>query len=176
MTDRENGVGLKVITDIVINRSGINHDDMLLARTCRRCNRLMLDCKVTDIRENNNFLIILKVPSGGISCELKGAEILAAKCPCGAYYSIILYEPVYYYGAGIMAYTVIQLDKVKRGLSNKLYGIKEKGGEMPDLEEWVADTLTGSYNDVVQAVNKTGVTLTEEDWMEAKYSTGWLYR
>jgi hypothetical protein len=165
--------GLSMLTEIVINKGGVNYDDVLLARTCRNCKRLMLEGTLTKIPEDNNFRIIVKTPDGMPSI-LKGIELLSVTCRCGATYNIIFYGPVQYNGAGIVAYTVIQLDEAEDGMSDRLRDMKKNTADESDIDKWIVETLADEFNSAVRIVNEKGVTLVAEDWTESKYSTGWI--
>lgn len=165
--------GLRILTEIAINRSGINYDDYLLGRTCRRCKRLMLEGTVTSIPEDSNFRIVVRTPDG-MPNHLKGSELLTVTCACGASYNIIFYGPVQYNSAGIVAYTIIQLNGAEEELTDALDGLKRQKGLPPDVDRWVVETLADEFNDAVKIVNEKGVKLVEEDWTGAKYSTGWI--
>ncbi|MDI6897229.1 hypothetical protein [Methanocella conradii] len=165
--------GLRMLTEIVINRSGVNYDDVLLARTCRNCNKLMLGGTLTAIPEDSSFRIIIKAPDG-VPSTLKGTELLSVTCNCGASYNIIFYGPSYYNGAGIVAYTIIQLDGVEEGLSDALDYMRRREAEPADLDRWLVETLADEFNSAIKIVNEKGVTLVAEDWTESKYSTGWI--
>jgi hypothetical protein len=165
--------GLRMLTEIVINKSGINYDDVLLARTCRKCKRLMLDGTLTRIPEDNNFRIIVKTPDG-LPNTLKGTELLSVTCSCGATYNIIFYGPVQYLGAGIVAYTVIQLNGVEDEMSDLLRDLKKDMADEAEVDRWIVETLADEFNSAVRVVNEKGVTLVAEDWTESKYSTGWI--
>ena len=165
--------GLRILTEIVINRSGVNYDDYLLGRTCRRCKRLMLEGKITGIPDDSNFRIVVKTPDG-MPNVLKGIELLTATCACGASYNIIFYGPLNYNGAGIVAYTIIQLNGAEEELSDTLKAMQKGRSEPADVDKWIVETLADEFNDAVRIVNEKGVTLVEEDWTESKYSTGWI--
>ncbi len=165
--------GLRMLTEIVINKSGVNYDDVLLARTCRKCKKLMLEGTLTEIPEDNNFRIVVKTPDGMPSI-LKGTELLSVTCRCGATYNIIFYGPVQYNGAGIVAYTVIQLDGAEDEMSDKLRDLKKNTAGESDVDRWIVETLADEFNSAVRIVNEKGVTLVAEDWTESKYSTGWI--
>jgi hypothetical protein len=165
--DRE-PCGLRILTEIVVNRSGVNYDDFLLARTCRHCKHLMLEGTLTRIPEDNNFRIVIKTPDG-MPSTLKGTEILSVTCQCGATYNIIFYGPINYSGAGIVAYTIIQLNGAEDDLSDRL-----KGEGPADMDRWIVETLADEFNTAVRIVNEKGVELVEQDWTESKYSTGWV--
>ncbi len=165
--------GLRMLTEIVINRNGVNYDDVLLARTCRSCKKLMLGGTSTAIPEDSSFRIILKAPEG-VPSVLKGTELLSVACKCGASYNIIFYTPTYYNGAGIIAYTIIQLNGLDDELSDALKGARRRGEEPSDLDSWLIRALAEEFNSAVKAVNEKGVVLVEEDWAESKYSTGWI--
>ncbi len=165
--------GLRMLTEIVINRSGVNYDDVLLARTCPKCKRLMLEGTMTKIPEDNNFRIVIRGPAG-LPGVLKGIELLSVACQCGATYNIIFYGPFLYNGAGIIAYTIIQLDGEERKMADQRKANKNiKPGE-PEADRWIVETLADEFNDAVRVVNEKGVTLVAEDWTESKYSTGWI--
>ena len=85
VSDKRETLGMRVITDIVINRCGINYDDIMLARTCRNCGRLMLNVKSIDIEGNSNFRLIIYTDDD-VPTTMRGAELLAAACQCGAIY------------------------------------------------------------------------------------------
>ncbi len=165
--------GLRMLTEIVINKSGVNYDDVLLARTCRHCKRLMLEGVLTTIPEDNNFKIVVKSPDG-IPSILKGSELLSVTCQCGATYNIIFYGPQQYNGAGIVAYTVIQLDGAEDGISGGLKGLKKYAVDESEVDRWIIEMLADEFNHAVQVVNEKGVTLVAQDWTESKYSTGWI--
>lgn len=167
--------GLRMLTEIVINKSGVNYDDVLLARTCRKCKKLMLEGTLTKIPEDNNFRIVIKTPDG-MPSTLKGTELLSVTCHCGATYNIIFYGPVHYNGAGIVAYTVIQLNGVEDGVSGRLResDIKKSREDPSDMDRWIVETLADEFNSAVRIVNEKGVTLVAEDWTESMYSTGWI--
>ncbi|HTY92064.1 MAG TPA: hypothetical protein VMC84_12885 [Methanocella sp.] len=166
--------GLRILTEIVINRSGVNYDDYLLGRTCRRCKRLMLEGTVTRIPEDNNFRIVVKTPDG-MPTHLRGSELLTVTCgSCGASYNIIFYGPLQYGSAGIMAYTIIELNGAEEELTDALDDLKKQKSAPADVDRWIVETLADEFNDAVRIVNEKGVTLVEEDWTEAKYSTGWI--
>lgn len=162
-----------MLTEIVINKSGVNYDDVLLARTCRKCKRLMLEGTLTKIPEDNNFRIIVKTPDG-MPSTLKGIELLSVTCQCRATYNIIFYGPVQYNGAGIIAYTVIQLDGAEDGMSDRLRDLRKNMADGSDVDRWIVETLADEFNNAVRVVNEKGVTLVAEDWTESKYSTGWI--
>ncbi len=162
-----------MLTEIVINKSGVNYDDVLLARTCRKCKKLMLEGTLTTIPEDNNFRIIVKSPNG-LPSVLKGTELLSVSCKCGATYNIIFYGPTQYNGAGIVAYTVIQLDDAEDAMSDRIKELKENTAEGPEVDRWIIETLADEFNSAVRVVNEKGVTLVAEDWTESKYSTGWI--
>ncbi len=165
--------GLRILTEIVVNRSGINYDDYLLGRTCRRCKRLMLEGNVTKIPEDSNFRIVVKTPDGMPSI-LKGSELLTVSCKCGATYNIIFYGPVQHSSAGIVAYTIIQMNGAEVELSDALEDMRKHKDAPADVDRWIVETLADEFNDAVRIVNEKGVTLVEEDWTESKYSTGWI--
>ncbi len=165
--------GLRILTEIVINRSGVNYDDYLLGRTCRRCKRLMLEGNVTKIPEDSNFRIVVKTPDGMPSI-LKGSELLTVSCKCGATYNIIFYGPVQYDSAGIVAYTIIQMNGAEVELSDALDDMRKHKDAPADVDRWIVETLADEFNDAVRIVNEKGVMLVEEDWTESKYSTGWI--
>lgn len=165
--------GLRILTEIVINKSGINYDDYLLGRTCRRCKRLMLEGTVTSIPEDSNFRIVVKTPDG-MPNVLKGSELLTVSCKCGAAYNIVFYGPVQYGSAGIVAYTIIQLNGAEEELSSTLDDMRKHEDAPADVDRWIVETLADEFNDAVRIVNEKGVTLVEEDWTESKYSTGWI--
>jgi hypothetical protein len=165
--------GLRILTEIVVNKSGVNYDDYLLARTCRRCKRLMLEGTLTRIPDDSNFRIVVRTPDG-MPNTLKGSELLTVTCQCGATYNIILYGPVQYQSAGIVAYTIIQLNGAEEELSDTLKDMRKRHDEPADLDRWIVETLTDEFNTAVRIVNEKGVTLVEEDWTESKYSTGWI--
>ncbi len=165
--------GLRILTEIVVNRSGINYDDYLLGRTCRRCKRLMLEGNVTKIPEDSNFRIVVKTPDGMPSI-LKGSELLTVSCKCGATYNIIFYGPVQYDSAGIVAYTIIQMNGAEVELSDALDDMRKHKDAPADVDRWIVETLADEFNDAVRIVNEKGVMLVEEDWTESKYSTGWI--
>jgi hypothetical protein len=165
--------GLRMLTEIVINKGGVNYDDVLLARTCRKCKKLMLEGTLTKIPEDNNFRIVVKTPDGMPSI-LKGIELLSATCRCGATYNIIFYGPVQYNGAGMVAYTVIQLDGAEDEMSDKLRELKKNAADESDVDRWIVETLADEFNSAVRVINEKGVTLVAEDWTESKYSTGWI--
>ncbi len=164
---------MRVITDIVVNRCGINYDDIMLARTCRNCGRLMLNVKSIDIEGNSNFRLIIYTDDD-VPTTMRGAELLAATCTCGAIYDIILFDPVIYAGSGIVAYTIIQLDEMDERMTDR-YLDMEKHGYDPDwIDEWTACELANGFNGAVKIVNEKGVRLVEEGWNESTYSTGWI--
>lgn len=165
--------GLRILTEIVINRSGVNYDDYLLGRTCRRCKRLMLEGNISNIPEDSNFRIVVKTPDG-MPNILKGSELLTVSCRCGATYNIIFYGPVQYNSAGIIAYTIIQMDSAEVELSEALDDMRKHKDAPADVDRWIVETLADEFNDAVRIVNEKGVTLVEEDWTESKYSTGWI--
>ena len=165
--------GLRMLTEIVINKSGVNYDDVLLARTCRKCKKLMLEGTLTRIPEDNNFRIIVKTPDG-MPSVLKGMELLSVACQCGATYNIIFYGPVQYNGAGIVAYTVIQLDGAEDEMADQLKDLKKNTVDEAEVDRWIVETLADEFNSAVRIVNEKGVTLVAEDWTESKYSTGWI--
>lgn len=165
--------GLRILTEIVINKSGVNYDDFLLARTCRKCKRLMLEGTLTRIPEESNFRIVVKTPDG-MPSTLKGSEILTVTCRCGATYNIIFYEPIQYNSAGIVAYTILQLNGAEEELSDALKNLKKHTDLLPDVDRWIVETLADEFNSAVRIVNEKGVTLVEEDWTGSKYSTGWI--
>jgi hypothetical protein len=165
--------GLRILTEIVINRSGINYDDYLLGRTCRRCKHLMLEGDISKIPEDSNFRIVVKTPDG-MPNVLKGSELLTVSCKCGATYNIIFYGPVQYNRAGIVAYTIIQMDRAEVELSDALDDMRKLKDKPADVDRWIVETLADEFNDAVRIVNEKGVTLVEEDWTESKYSTGWI--
>ncbi|BAI60537.1 hypothetical protein MCP_0465 [Methanocella paludicola SANAE] len=165
--------GLRILTEIVINRSGINYDDYLLGRTCRRCKRLMLEGNITKIPEDSNFRIVVKTPDG-MPNILKGSELLTVSCKCGATYNIIFYGPVQYNSAGIVAYTIIQMNGAEVELSDALDDMRKHKDAPADVDRWIVETLADEFNDAVRIVNEKGVSLVEEDWTESKYSTGWI--
>ena len=170
--DRER-CGLRMLTEIVINRNGVNYDDVLLARTCRKCKKLMLGGVLTAIPDDNNFRIVVKTPDG-IPSVLKGSELLSVTCQCGATYNIIFYGPQQYNGAGIVAYTVIQLDGAEEEISNGLKNLKKNAADKAEVDRWIVENLADEFNSAVRAVNEKGVTLVAQDWTESKYSTGWI--
>lgn len=173
MKESDETLGLKIVTEVVVTRGGVNYDDMLLARTCRHCGNLMLNGSVLDIRGNNNFKIIIRSPDDRL-VEMKGAEMLSVTCQCGAFYGIIYFEPANYNGSGVVAYTIIQLDSMKHRLSDRLRDLKKLGNVPSSIDTWVIDALATGFNRAVQVVNEDGVTLVGEDWLESKYSTGWI--
>ncbi len=162
-----------MLTEIVINKSGVNYDDVLLARTCRKCKKLMLEGTPTKIPEDNNFRIVIKGP-GCLPSVLKGTELLSTTCHCGAAYNIIFYWPTQYNGAGIVAYTIIQLDGAEDAMSGRIGDMKKNKAAGPEVDRWIIDTLADEFNSAVRVVNEKGVTLVAEDWTESKYSTGWI--
>ena len=166
-------LGLKIVTEIVVTKGGVNYDDMLLARTCRHCGKLMLNGSVLDIKENNNFKIVIKAPDG-LYTEMKGTDMLSVTCECGAYYSIIFFEPMDYKDSGVVAYTIIQLDQMKHKLSDRFKELKKQGDTPDNIDEWVIDALATGFNRAVRVVNEDGIDLVEEDWLDSKYSTGWI--
>ncbi len=165
--------GLRILTEIVVNRSGVNYDDFLLARTCRKCKKLMLEGRLTRIGGDSNVRIVVRTPEG-MPSTLKGSELLSVTCRCGASYNIIFYDPVHSNGAGIVAYTIIQLNGAEEELSDLLAEMKEKREAPPDLDRWIVETLADEFNSAVRIVNEKGVVLVDEDWTESKYSTGWI--
>lgn len=136
---------------VAISRSGVNYDDYLIGRTCRRCGRLMLEGTATPLPDDGRPRIVVRT-ADGMPNVLKGSEAIAATCrACGAAYCIILYGPAQYGSAGIVAYTII-----------------EAGGGL------MADALAGGLEGAVRAVNDRGVVLVDEDWAGATYGTGWI--
>lgn len=168
-------MGMRVITDIVINKCGINYDDYMLARTCCQCGKLMLNAKSIDIRGNNNFRLIIHT-ADGMPTTMRGAELLTTTCRCGATYNIILFDPVTYDGSGIVAYTIIQVDEMEKKLSDDYLDMRKQGFNPDWLDEWTVSELASGFNGAVKIVNEKGVKLVEEDWAESKYSTGWVYK
>jgi hypothetical protein len=165
--------GLRILTEIVINKSGVNYDDFLLARTCRQCKRLMLEGTLTRIPADSNFRIVVKTAEG-IPNMLRGSELLTVTCACGASYNIIFYGPVQHNSAGIVAYTIIQLNGAEEELSDALADLRKLDSEPEDVDRWIVETLADEFNNAVRIVNEKGVTLVEENWTESKYSTGWI--
>jgi hypothetical protein len=166
-------LGLKIVTEIVVTKGGVNYDDLLIGRTCRQCGKLMLSGSVTDIRENNSFKIVIKAPDG-LFTEMHGSEILSVSCQCGAFYSIVFFEPIDYYDTGVVAYTIIELDPAKNKIVDRLKDLKAQGEAPLNGNEWVMDALADGFNRAVRIVNEDGITLVEEDWLDSKYSTGWI--
>jgi hypothetical protein len=173
VSDRRETLGMRVITDIVINRCGINYDDIMLARTCRNCGRLMLNVKSIDIEGNSNFRLVIYTDDD-VPTTMRGAELLSATCQCGAVYDIILFDPVTYAGSGIVAYTIIQLDEMDERMTDRYMEMKKHGYDPDWMDEWTACELANGFNGAVKIVNEKGVSLVEEDWNESKYSTGWV--
>ncbi|HTX43641.1 MAG TPA: hypothetical protein VMC61_02845, partial [Methanocella sp.] len=93
---------------------------------------------------------------------------------CGATYNIIFYGPVQYNGAGIVAYTVIQLDGAEDEMADQLKDLKKNTVDEAEVDRWIVETLADEFNSAVRIVNEKGVTLVAEDWTESKYSTGWI--
>ena len=166
-------LGLKIVTEIVVTKGGINYDDLLIGRTCRHCGKLMLNGSVIDIKGNNSFKIIIKAPDG-LFTEMHGSEILSVSCECGAIYSIVFFEPIDYYDTGVVAYTIIELDRAKHKLADRLKDLKTQGEVPPHMNEWMVDALATGFNRAVKVINEDGITLVEEDWLDSKYSTGWI--
>jgi hypothetical protein len=173
ISDRKETLGMRVITDIVVNRCGINYDDIMLARTCRKCGRLMLNAKSVDISGNNNFRLIIHTDDD-VPTTMRGVELLTSTCGCGAVYNVILFQPVTYAGSGIVAYTIIELDEMGRRMSGQYKDLKKHGLEPDRVDEWTAREIASGFNGAVKVVNERGVKLVEEDWSEARYSTGWV--
>gem|GEM_PF-2598585 len=171
--ESDESLGLKIVTEIVVTKGGINYDDLLLARTCRHCGRLMLNGSVLDIKDNNNFKIVIKAPDRTFT-EMKGTEMLSVTCDCGAFYSIIIFEPIDYYDTGVVAYTIMELDQMKHKLSDRLKDLKKKGDLPGNMEAWVIDALATGFKKAVRVVNEEGINLVEEDWLDSRYSTGWI--
>lgn len=165
--------GLRMLTEIVINRSGVNYDDVLLARTCRKCKRLMLEGTLTKIPEDSRFRIVIN-GLNALPSVLKGSELLSVACDCGATYNIIFYGPLQYNGAGIVAYTILQLDGAEGTMSGRLGDMHKKKADDREADRWIVETLADEFNSAVQVVNQKGVTLVAEDWTESKYITGWI--
>ena len=173
ISEPDGALGLKIVTEIVVTKGGVNYDDLLIGRTCRHCSKLMLNGSVTDIRGHNSFKIVIKAPDG-LYTEMHGSEILSVACQCGAFYSIVFFEPIDYYDSGVVAYTIIELDGTKHKLADRLKEMKDQGETPPDMGEWVIDALADGFNRAVRVVNEDGITLVEEDWLDSKYSTGWI--
>jgi len=132
----------------------------------------MLEGTLTRIPDDSNFRIVVKTPDG-MPSTLKGVELLTATCRCGASYNIIL-RAVKLQRAGIVAYTVIQLDGAEEELTDTLDSMRRHRSEPADIDKWIVETLADEFNDAVRIVNEKGVMLVEEDWTESKYSTGWV--
>lgn len=173
VSDRKEALGMRVITDIVVNRCGINYDDIMLARTCRKCGKLMLNAKSIDISGNDNFRLIIHTDDD-VPTTMRGAELLTSTCQCGAIYNVILFEPVTYAGSGIVAYTIIELGEIGKRMPGQYKDLKKHGLDPGRVDEWTAGELASGFNGAVKVVNERGVKLVEEDWSEARYSTGWV--
>lgn len=166
-------LGIRAITEVFIDSGGINYDNLLLARTCRRCRRLLFDADATDIMDHETYRVIIRTPDTRMYV-LRGSELLTAHCSCGCFSAIVIYGPALHGNDGYVAYTIVELDGLSRMLTCRLRDMRKLGDEPADIDEWISvETVQG----ITKAVRRTALNTFEgisADWSGARYSSGWI--
>lgn len=166
-------LGIRAITDVFVDRGGINYDDLLLARTCHRCGRLIFDAEATDIRGRDGYKVIVRTPDAH-AFVLQGSELLTARCCCGCFCSIIVYGPALNGQAGYAAYTMVELNGLSAALAGRLRQMRALGDSPPDVDAWIARETTRGVGRAVSRTARQAFATVREDWSEAHYSSGWI--
>ncbi len=165
--------GIRAITEVYIDRGGVNYDDLLLARTCRRCGKLLFDADSTDISDRESYRVIVRTPDTKMYV-LKGSELLTAHCDCGCFSAVVIYGPVLHEGSGYSAYTIVELNGLSRMMACRLRDMRKLGDEPADVSEWISsETVRGT----TKAVRRTARNMFEsvvDDWSGSMYSSGWI--
>lgn len=167
------GAGLRAITEVVVGKQGFNQDDLLIARTCRGCGRLLLGAAATDISDREGYRVVVDTPDGH-RYVLRASELLTPHCRCGSFYAIITYGPSEHDMSGYFAYTVVELNHFSDRLDSVLSDM-ERSGDMPaGLDERTGNEIIGCINQAIRLTGKKEFSGVSDDWSEARYSSGWI--
>jgi hypothetical protein len=166
-------LGIRAVTEVFIDRQGINYDDLLIARTCLRCRRLIYDAEVADIRGQDGFRVIVRAP-GARMYVLQGSELLTVHCACGCFYAIVIYGPAGHDGAGYAAYTAVELNGLSQALTGRLRQMRALGDTPADVDAWVSAETVHGVGQAVRLTAKQAFARVSEDWSESRYSSGWV--
>jgi hypothetical protein len=166
-------MGVRAITEVCIDRQGINYDDMLLARTCRNCGRLIFDADAIDIRDQDTYRVIVTTPDDRMYM-LRGSELLTAHCACGSFCAIVVYGPALHDGYGYTAYSIVELNGLSNMLASRLKAMRRLGDEPADVDDWISgETIRGITRAIKRTAGK-GFTSVSDDWNGSRYSSGWV--
>ena len=165
--------GMRAITEVFVDRGGINYDDLLLARTCRRCGRLVLDAETVDIRGQERYRVIVRTPDAHMYV-LQGSEILTARCGCGCFSAIVVYGPAGHDGRGYAAYTIVELNGFSGAMAGRLRQMRALGDEPPDVDAWVSGETARGIGRAVRLTARKAFRNVSDDWSETRYSSGWI--
>jgi hypothetical protein len=166
-------LGIMAITEVFIDRGGINYDNLLLARTCRRCGKMTFSADATDVSDRETYRVIVRTPDARMYV-LRGSELLTAHCDCGCFSAIITYGPALHEGSGYTAYTIVELNGLSRAMACRLRDMRRLGDDPADVDEWVSgETVRGITKAVRRTAAKTFASVSE-DWSESRYSSSWI--
>lgn len=161
------------MTEIFIDLQGINYDDLLIARTCPRCGRLLYGGDVADLRDRDSHRVIVRTPDARMYV-LRGSELLTVHCGCGSFCAIVIYGPAWHEGAGFSAYTVVELNGLSQALTGRLRQMRALGDTPADVEEWVGDETVRGVTRAVRLTARQAFSRVSEDWSGSRYSSGWV--
>jgi hypothetical protein len=167
------GAGLRAITEVVVGKQGFNPDDLLVARTCRGCGRLLLGAAATDISDREGYRVMVDTPDGH-RYVLRASELLTPHCRCGRFYAIITYGPSEHGRVGYFAYTVVELNHFSDRLDRILSDMERSGDAPAGLDEGTGNEVIGRINQAIRLTGKKGFAGISDDWSEARYCSGWI--
>jgi len=171
--ERAGLLGIRAVTEVFVDRQGINYDDLLLARTCRRCGQLIYDADVTDVSGGDALQIIVRTRDARMYV-LRGSEMLTARCACGGFCAIVVYGPALHDGAGYMAFTVVELNGLSERLAATLRDMRRLGDAPAEAGEWISGETVRGIRSAVRLTGKRELTCADSDWCESRYSSGWV--
>jgi hypothetical protein len=173
--DRELEVplGIRAITEVFIDPGGINYDDLLIARSCRRCGRLIFDADATDITDKNAFRVIVRTPDDHMYV-LRGSELLTSRCHCGCFSATVIYGPSYHDGIGYTAYTSVELNGLSQMLTCRLRQMRALGDDPEDVDTWISSETVSGIGRAVRLTGRKAFSRVSVDWSESRYSSGWV--
>lgn len=163
-------LGFMISAEVIVNKHGVNEDDALIMRTCPLCGKLMMDVREGPIMESNLHLML---PDGSAH-DLNGVETLSARCECGAWYFINVLDTLEYDGSSITSYMIYRFDLAMDSLSDEISRMYMRNASEYEIDRWFEKQIEVSLQSAIDALNNSSVMLVSEDWLEARYTTGWI--